>query len=195
MFEISQNILGQSVAIGTCFHLHKQESGFPAGISVAELAARKPARSDSPQNERARQCEEAVIAIIYETHWKLELVLYSAEQHNRTCLLCISSDIDLPAPMERVFFTCSHEPAISAALMTRHFLSPARWRGRQGTSAQALSRPRMAVSSLRIATRSMGAVAALASALMRLSSLLRAPLMVKPCSYSSSRMRRMSSTS
>ena len=65
----------------------------------------------------------------------------------------------------------------------------------RSVGSQALSRPRMAVNSLRMATRSIGTLAMSAPGSGRLSSLLRAPLMVKPCSYSSSRMRRISSTS
>ncbi len=39
MFEISQIILRQSLPISTYFHLRKQESRFPVGISIPELAA------------------------------------------------------------------------------------------------------------------------------------------------------------
>ena len=74
-------------------------------------------------------------------------------------------------------------------------VAPMMERSTTASGNQALSRPRMAVSSLRIATRSIGTLAASAPVSGRLSSLLRAPLIVKPCSYSSSRMRRISSTS
>ena len=60
---------------------------------------------------------------------------------------------------------------------------------------QAFSRPRIDVSSLRMATRSIGTLAAPAATSERLSSWLRAPLIVNPYSYSSSRIRRISSTS
>ncbi len=107
-----------------------------------------------------------------------------------------------PLPRSGLFFACDSGAACGRSRARSNAQQDAapRQQAAQRTAKfeagnQALSRPRMAVSSLRMATRSIGARAAPFAGSGRLSSLLRAPLMVKPCSYSSSRMRRISSTS